>query len=372
MSRQRREEALHVRLDSNDFVDWKNSPTMEVELRPHISHVTAVRIHSVTLEQNVKQTKQRILQWTMDEEKDARATHPAVWDYVEAADKTVYSLQVDGNYDNPTALEDLSKQMLTTMFSTTPAICAVEENTTIGATNLWRASAAFPDAAGVDPITGVAGQIALSQFDSYIPNATTTPQLIFVPRILIEEGKDKKTVIYSNFRLRLRHNGYNGSQVLNELSSLAYQMGFDLYDKEGVAIEDPGTREYIHQTIESASGFHIPVRADSLSGDRYMWKLTSDRQSRLFSKPCAFITTDSFPVDGRLTNRGLHSLSLLGTLPLGDANSLITYGPQNFAPRYVSTNTLTSFSIQLRDEDGNLMEFVDTPRMKVEVMFWHS
>ncbi len=365
-----------IHIDS-DFSDTKDPGQFTINLQNSLHNVTTMAVHSVTLPQVIPPLNTKVLRWTIDEEKDARPSYPSVFDDPGAADKTVFTASVSGNFSTDQQYRRIGEAMVDAMQGQLPSIGLVHETTGIGATNFWRSTPNVVDTAGgADPVSGETGHEPLNQFDTYTPvNVGGVTEYNFVPRIIVRINKDSKTDIYSNFKLRLRPAAYNGEVDQNPATSLAETMGFTITDASGNLLDDPGVRTYLRQAKNSLSVPAHTVITDQgelINGQYYFYKLTSEKPANFQPDRYLFVTTPNIFIRSQQSNPIIYGHNVIAKLPLTNYGTVPTFTKDTFTEHYIDVNDITTIFIRIIDESGNEPDFQEVGGFSMHLRIWYD
>lgn len=370
-----------IHIDS-DFSDTKNPSQFTINLQNSLHNVTTLAVHSVTLPQVIPPLTTKELRWTIDEEKDLNQSgvadgYPSIFLDPGAADKTVFTTSVSGNFSTDQQYRRISEAMVDAMQDQLPSIGLVHETTGIGATNFWRATPnGATTALGADPVSEETGHEPLNQFDAYTPvNVGGVAEYNFVPRIIVRINKDSKTDIYSNFKLRLRPAAYNGSADQDPDTSLAETMGFTITNDSGALIDDPGVRTYLRQAKNSISvgaNTVITDQGELINGQYYFYKLTSEKPANFQPDRYLFVTTPNIFIRSQQSNPIIYGHNVIAKLPLTNYGTVPTFTKDTFTEHYIDVNDITTIFIRIIDEAGNEPDFQEVGGFSMHVRIWYD
>lgn len=382
MAKRRRSNTLEYRdihIDS-DFSDTKDPGNFTIQLQNSIRNVTSVGVHTLTFPQVTIPFPSKTLRWTMDEEKDSRASvgHPAIYSSPGPSDCTVFTTTFGGNFNSDLHYKTIGDKMVKTMHSQSPAISSLHETTGISTTNLWRATPSTVDTASVnDPVSGEAAQTGpLNQFDPVTPvDIGATVEYNFTPRITVRINKDSKTEIYSNFKLRLRPAAYNGLGDQKITESMAETMGFTITTPSGTLIDDPGVRTYLRQARLSptASGeTYVSNLGEYINGQYYYYKLTSEQPANFQPNRYLFVTTPNIFIRSQQSNPVIFGHNVLCKIPLTDYGTVATFTKDTFVDHRVDVNDIDTIYIRLIDEEGVVPDFQGVGGLSFQLRIWYE
>lgn len=361
-----------IHIDS-DFSDTKNPGEFTMYLQNALHNVTTIKVHSMTMPQVTVPISNKELRFTMDEEKEPRATtgHPAIFSDPGPTDSTVFSITVDGNFNTDLHYRLIGEQMVDAIHSTLPAYGFVNETSL--ATQFWRATPNLTNPATTpDPVTGETQSAPLNQFDRYTPDDIgATVEYNFVPRILVRINKDSKTEIYSNFKLRLRPAAYNGEPDQNPATSLAETMGFTITDEKGNLLDDPGVRTYLRVARTSGANTVVTDQGELIGGQYYFYKLTSEQPANFQPNRYLFITTPNISIRSQQANPTIYASNVLAKVPLTNYGTVPTFTKDTFTEHYVDVNDIDTIFIRILDEEGNIPDFQGVGGLSLHLRVWY-